>query len=100
MLEWAWQHSEINLRCVNVSSCLLYACFNIIAFKVPEIKTFILTDGHDQINSDIDTDNKYIFLIGSETPPSNWYILFKDLCSAAVGVSGVALVGPTFSSAK
>lgn len=98
MLEWAWQHSEINLRCVNVSSCLLY--LNILAFKVPEMETFILTDGHDQIDSDIDPDNKYIFLIESETPPSNWYILFKDLFSAAVVVSGVALVGPTFSSAK
>jgi len=35
----------------------------LLAFIVPEISTFIRTDGHGQIDSVIDPDQEYIYLI-------------------------------------
>jgi len=61
-LEWACQ---TNLRYAFVSRiCMLN--FNLLSFIVPEISTFIRTDGHGQIDSAIDPDQKYIYFVWSK----------------------------------
>jgi len=66
-----------NLRCAYVfGNCKLN--LNSLAAFVPEKSTFIRTHGHVQIDSAIYSDQEYIFLIWSETLPSDCHILFNE----------------------
>jgi len=57
-----WQRGSTNLRCVFISRICMVN-LKLLAFIVPEISTFIRTDGHGQIDSVIDPDQEYIYLI-------------------------------------
>jgi len=50
----------------------------LLSFIVPEISTFIRTDGHGYIDSTIDFDQEYIYFVRLETLPSACYILFNE----------------------
>jgi len=66
-----------NMRCVFTSRiCVLN--LNLLAFIVPEISTFIGTEGHGQTELAVDPDQEYIYLIWSETLPFACYILFNE----------------------
>jgi len=51
---------------------------HLLALIVPEISTFIRTNGHSQIDSAFNRNQEYIYFIWSETLSSTCYILFNQ----------------------
>jgi len=76
-LEWAWQTDESNLRCAEIYR-ICKPNPSIAAFIVSETAAFIRTDGHGWIDSVNDPDQEYIYLMGSETLPSTYYIISEE----------------------